>query len=240
MFVKQKLLTLNTFSRPGRSADMKPIKGIILHWTASPKGTPLGVYNWFEQRKNGKHSYGSAHFCVGIDGEVWQYIPQQEMAYHVGSKTYTQEALNKYGSYPNNATIGVEMCHLTWEGEYSQETWQETKMLTALLLMEYGLNISDIDTHKGIVGWKECPQWFHRFPEELDRFKQEVGEIMKSGIKGIVSAMWGLNVRDDVMGNKVGFLKNGEEVEITGIKDGWYRVKTKTLEGYASGKHIDT
>lgn len=240
MKIIQKLLTKNPYSRPGRVSEMKPIKGIVLHWIASPKGTPIGVYNWFESRKNGKNSYGSAHYCVGIDGDIYQYIPNEEMAYHVGSKTYTKEALDKYGSYPNNATLGIEMCHLSWEGEYSEETWEQTKLLTTLLLKEYSLGIDNIDTHKGVVGWKECPQWFHRFPEEFTRFKDEVREIFDTGIFGVVQAPFGLNVRNDVMGNKVDFLKNKSRVELIGLKNGWYKIKMENGSiGYVNGTYIN-
>ena len=72
--IKQKLLTINEWSRPNRS--LKPIKAIVLHWLADAKGTPTSVFNWFESRKKGKTGYGSAHFCVGVDGEILQYLKQ--------------------------------------------------------------------------------------------------------------------------------------------------------------------
>jgi N-acetylmuramoyl-L-alanine amidase len=239
MVYREKLLTKNNWSRPVRDYDMKQIKGIVLHWIAAPKQTPEHVYNWFEGRKNGKNGFGSAHYCVGLDGEVWQYIPQSEMAYHVGSETYTEEALKRLGTYPNNSTLGIEMCHTSWEGEFTKDTWEETKLLSALLLMEYNLEISDLTTHKKVVGWKECPRWFHLFPAELDRFKEETYTIMEGGVKGKVNATWGLNVRNDVMGAKVGWLKNGQEVDINGFKDGWFRVITDDFQGYASSKYIN-
>lgn len=236
-FVK-KLLTPNPYSRPQRTEDMQEIKAVVLHWIAAPKQNPEHVYNWFEKRKYGKHSYGSAHYCVGLDGEIWQYIPDEEMAYHVGSKTYTEHAM-RLSSYPNNCTLGVEMSHINWEGEYSYETWEETKKLTALILMEHGLTEKDITTHKAIVGWKECPQWFHRFPEEFDRFVDETKELMDNGFKGFTTARFGLNVRDDVMGNKVAKLSNGESFDILGIKNLWYKIKmTDGTIGYASSKYI--
>lgn len=240
MKLVKKYLTPNQWSRPGKESDMKPIKAVVLHWTASPRGTAEGVYNWFEARKNGKHSYGSTQYCVDLNGDVWQYIPDEEMAYHVGSKTYTDYALNELSSYPNNCTLGIEMCHMSWEGEYTQETWEQTQNLTALLLMEHGLKDKDITTHKAIVGWKECPMWFHKFPEELDRFKKETKAKMKKGFRGKVHAMWGLNVRDGVMGNKIGKLKDKQEVKILGIRNLWYKVEIPNGQiGYASGSYIE-
>ncbi len=235
--IKTKLLTKNPYSRPGRASEMHEIKGIVLHWIASPKGTPLGVYNWFEGRKDGKNGYGSAHYCISIGGDIYQFIPDEEMAYHVGSKTYTDEAKEKYGSYPNNATIGIELCHLSWEGEFSDETWEQAKLLVTLLLKEHGLNIDNIDTHEKIVGWKECPRWFHLFPDEFTRFKDETKTLFDNPIYGTVTCGT-LNVRDAVMGKKVGYVSKNDKVELIGIRNGWFKIKKGDLIGYASGDYI--
>lgn len=233
--IKRKLITVNRFSRPG--TKLKDVKGIVLHWTATPKGTPKGVYNYFEGRKKGKDSYGSAQYCVGIDGEIWQYIPDDEMAYHVGSKTYTDLAIRNLGTYPNNSTIGIEMCHLSWEGDFTDETWDRTRILVALLLKEHDLTVDDIYTHSDIVGWKKCPKWFCDFPEEFKSFKNEVNEIM-GNIYGYNTA-YSLNVRDDVMGKKIDKLTKHEEVQILGVKDGWFKIYTKNgVIGYVHGGYI--
>jgi len=233
--IKQKLLTINEFSRPNKT--LKKVKAIVLHWIADSKGTPTTVFNWFEQRKKGKTGYGSAHFCVGVDGEALQYLTQEEMSYHVGSKTYTDYGLS-LSSYPNNCTIGIEMCHLNWEGEFSEETINKTKMLTALLLQQYNLTSNDITTHQAIVGWKDCPRWFVNNPEDLIIFKQEIHDLMIKGIKGKCLAN-SLNIRDDIMGEKVGVIGLDWEIEIIGIKNGWYKIKHNDLIGYCNSKYVE-
>lgn len=171
MKIKKKFLTKNEWSRPG--TEIKEVKAIVLHWLASPRGTPQGVYNYFEKRKKGKTGYGSAHYCVGLDGETLQYLPLNEVAYHVGSKTYTEYG-ESLSSYPNNCTIGIEMSHIDIEGSMTDETWDSVVELTSLLLKTYGLTVDDITTHHAIVGWKECPKWFVSYPEEFERFKLDV------------------------------------------------------------------
>jgi N-acetylmuramoyl-L-alanine amidase CwlA len=37
-------------------------------------------------------------------------VPELEMAYHVGAKTYQTRAVQLLSKYPNDCTIGIEMC----------------------------------------------------------------------------------------------------------------------------------
>ena len=235
MNVIQKLLTKNEWSRPDRK--LIAVRAIVLHWIADPKGTPRSVFNWFEQRKKGKNGYGSCHYCVGVDGATMQYIPDEEMAYQVGSKTYTKRGL-RISKYPNDSTLGIEMCHMDWEGSFSEETWNSTVKLTALLLSTYNLKVEDIVTHMDVVGWKDCPRWFKTFPKELDRFKNEVKELMDGDMVGHVRVRNKLNVRDKPSGNKVGTINNGEMVYLQGIKNGWIKIKYGSMIGWVFGKYI--
>lgn len=171
--IKKDFLTPNKWSRPG--IKLRTINGLVLHWTADPHASALNIKNFFEGRKLGEGGYGSAHYVVGLDGEVLQMIPGNEMAYHVGSKSYTEYSHTKFGPYPNNCTIGIEMCVVDAEGSYEEETWNSSILLCAYLCKKFGLDpYRDITTHQAIVGWKICPKWFHDHPEDLELFKYQV------------------------------------------------------------------
>lgn len=234
MKVTQKLLTKNEWSRPDRK--LNAVRAIVLHWIADPKGTPTSVFNWFEQRKKGKNGYGSCHYCIGVDGATMQYIPDEEMAYQVGSKTYTDRGL-EISKYPNDSTLGIEMCHMDWEGSFSEDTWDSTVKLTALLLSTYNLKVEDIVTHMDVVGWKDCPRWFKTFPEELERFKECVKNHMIYKMYSHVNVRT-LNVRDAPKGKKIGVVKNGELVTLKGIKNGWLKISYKNNVGWVFGKYV--
>jgi N-acetylmuramoyl-L-alanine amidase CwlA len=192
LFIKEKLLTPNEWSRPQRL--MEGVKGIVLHWTADPGASDLNIYNYFEGRKLGECGYGSAHYVVGLDGEILHMIPDNEMAYHVGSKTYTEYALKKFGTYPNNCTLGIEMCVTDAEGSYPDETWESSVELCAQLCNRHRLDpFEDITTHQSIVGWKVCPKWFRDHPEDLALFKTEVSDILLKSIRnGSINTLGGL------------------------------------------------
>jgi len=179
MNIERALLTVNPFSRPGKMLSAK--KGIVIHWVANPKSTAMQNRNYFEslkeQEPNNNARYASAHFVVGIRGEAVQCLPTEEMAYHVGAVVYKPDATIKFGDYPNNCTIGIELCHPEADGRFTIETLNSATELCALLCVETGLNpLTDIWRHYDVTG-KNCPKWFVEHPDEFEEFK-----------KGVVSA----------------------------------------------------
>jgi len=173
MEVKIRHLTPNPYSR--RQDRMQDVRGIALHWVQNP-GTSAH-FNWvfFEGRKSGKTGEGSAHYIVGLDGEILQVMPENEVAFHAGPTSETlPKAMQKYGPWPNAHLIGIELCHLDWEGRFSYATMQSATELCASLCRKYDLNLpAAITTHNAITG-KDCPRWFVNHPEDLTKFRQAV------------------------------------------------------------------
>ena len=187
MDIWEDLLTVNKYSRPGKK--LAEVLGFVIHWVANPMSTPKQNRDYFELRKNGEHGYGSAHFIVGIDGDIIQCIPENEVAYHCGTsrpispnstQIYTDMARTVFGKYcqsptsnsPNNCTIGIEMCHPDWSGEFTNDTLEATSEVLRHLINKY--NKKDILTHNEVVGWKDCPRWFVEHPSELSQYLNHV------------------------------------------------------------------
>jgi N-acetylmuramoyl-L-alanine amidase len=106
------------------------------------------------------------------------------MAYHVGAKEYTPEAISRFGHNPNNCTIGIELCHPAWDGKFTIETRMCAAELAAEHMERFGLNPStDIWTHYAIT-LKDCPKYFVDNPEAFERFKLDVDIAMGSSPKG--------------------------------------------------------
>lgn len=174
----EKLLTPNKYSRPRK--ELIGVRGVVIHWVANPKASAEANRNFFENRKYGKTSYGSAHYIIDLNGDVIRCIPENEIAYHVGSKTYTKEALNKLSTYPNNCTIGIECCHIDWSGKMTNETYNTLVELTVDLLKKHKLTANDLWLHKEVVGWKDCHKWFVDHPDEWVKFKKLVADKLNS------------------------------------------------------------
>lgn len=171
MNIEQCFLTVNKYSRPGKK--LNKIKGIVIHWISVPYQKPEQTARFFEDRKNGKTSYGSAHFIIGLEGEILQVIPTDERAYHVGADSYTALALERLSTYPNNCTIGIEMCHT--EKGFEDATVNSTVKLVASLCKENGLTKDYLYRHYDITG-KDCPKFYVDDERKWGKFKKLVSQ----------------------------------------------------------------
>jgi N-acetylmuramoyl-L-alanine amidase len=189
--IEKRLLTPNQYSRPQRRIS---VKGIVIHWTANESRGADAEANrrFFENRKHGRTGYGSAHYFVDST-EIVQCIPDNEMAYHVGATSYKT---SRFGSYPNNCLLGIEMC-VNADGDF-QVVYDQTVELTAKLVKKYGLDVNDIVRHFDVTG-KNCPAMFtsnHWGKTNNDYAK-------KYGVGSNADAAWGVfkqAVKDAVSG----------------------------------------
>lgn len=178
MNIERKLLTPNEWSRPMRK--LSEVKIIVVHWVANPQTSAEFNWRFFENKKDGKTGHGSAHYIIGLNGEIIQAIPNDEMAYHVGSKNGpTPYVLKRFGQYPNHYSLGIEMCHTDWEGTFTDETFDSTVALCAFLCKQYNLDaFENILTHKFVVGSKDCPHWFSNNPQDFDSLRSKVRRLI--------------------------------------------------------------
>lgn len=147
--IEEKLLPVNKYTRPGKKITTK---GVVIHWTANMgKGAnAMAHYRYFSQAT----VTASAHYFVD-DKQILRIIPENEMAYHVGAKSYKT---NYFGSYPNNCLVGVEMC-VNPDGDFNKTYWASV-WLCADILYRHKLNPDkDLVRHYDITG-KDCPRMF--------------------------------------------------------------------------------
>ncbi|RDH46149.1 type VI secretion system tip protein TssI/VgrG [Zooshikella ganghwensis] len=163
-------IPLNRYSRPG--TKLKDVKGIVIHWVAVPKAKAKTIRDNFEKIEREKR-FASAHFVVGLEGEIIKVIPENEVAYHVGAKIYKNGIQKKLGNYPNAHTLGIECCHLDSNGSMAKATWNSLVSLASSLLKKFGLTESDLYLHQDVTG-KPCHKYFVDNPIEWANFKNEV------------------------------------------------------------------
>ena len=171
MNISELLLTKNKYSRP--CTLLKAVKGIVIHWVANPGSTALANRNYFESLKDqvppNDKRFASAHYIVGLKGEIIQCVPDKEVCYHVGADKYTNEAIRRLSSYPNNCTIGIELCHPGADGSFTDETLESCRDVVNYLMAAYGLTGDDIWRHYDITK-KVCPKYFVEHQDEWDAF----------------------------------------------------------------------
>lgn len=173
--ITKDFIPVNQFSRAGMK--LKARRGIVMHYTASPGASAQNIGEYFASlaRQNPddqvKGRYAGAHYSVDRIS-IYNSIPDDELAYHCGSETYNKEALAQLGTYPNNSTVGIEMC-IEKDGSIHEDTFNNVVDLAVYLINDRGFpNV--FFTHKEVVGWKECPLPWIKNPSEYERFKQAV------------------------------------------------------------------
>lgn len=151
--IQHDFLTKNPYSRSGRS--LPRVNGIVIHYTANPGSTAKNNRNYFENLKITHSTSASSHFIIGLDGEIIQCIPLNEIAYASNNR--------------NKDTIAIECCHPDSTGRFNQATYQSLQKLVRALMQTYHLQNQDIIRHYDITG-KICPKYFVDYPEQWQEF----------------------------------------------------------------------
>ena len=149
--LRQMLLDRAARGRPEKKISPK---GLVFHWTANTnKGADAdNNRNYF----NNSGVAASAHYVVD-DHQVVQCLPENEMAYHVGARRYTTQAIEKLSGYPNDCTIGIEIC-VNCDGDF-QKTMENTVALAADICKKHGWTKDNLWRHYDITE-KDCPKFF--------------------------------------------------------------------------------
>lgn len=157
---------------------------ICIHWTGNPGQNARGVIDYWNGREG---TYGSAHAVIDFDGTVYNTLPWDEIGYHVGSdKGYSDLAGHIFPpkattpqSSPNLYTMGIELCTVNWEGEFTPETVKSCVKLVAKLCRDYNRNpFVNVLTHQMVVGWKQCPKWYVDHPEDFEDLRWKIMDSM--------------------------------------------------------------
>lgn len=171
MNIQNSYITVNQYSRP--KIAIKAVKGVVIHWVGNPNSSAEANRNYFDGLKvgkknsNGSMTYASAHYIIGLDGEVVACIPENEMAYHASSA--------------NGTHLGIEVCHKDWEGQFTTSTYETLVELIADICRRYELNpLTDIIRHYDVTG-KNCPKYYVLHNEAWIQLKNDVNKRLKKG-----------------------------------------------------------
>ncbi|MBQ9748850.1 MAG: N-acetylmuramoyl-L-alanine amidase [Clostridia bacterium] len=148
--IEQRFLTVHPKSRPGYK--LTSVKNIVVHYTGNPGSSADRNWRNFENNKPNT----SAHFIIGMEGEIIQCIPLDEVAWAIG----TDEG--------NYTSISIECCHPDATGEFTDATYRSLVRLVSWLCNELSLDRDDVIRHydyprytsSGMEWHKECPLYY--------------------------------------------------------------------------------
>lgn len=163
MKITEMFLTPNKYSRPG--IKLEKVTKIAVHYVGNPKSTAKNNRDYFENLKDTHERYVSAHFIIGLEGEIIQCIPLSEWSY------CTNQA--------NGYSISIECCHPDSTGKFNKATEDSLAELCAYLCRKFGLTADDIIRHYDVTG-KHCPLWYVSHPEDFNAFKERVRAAISS------------------------------------------------------------
>lgn len=158
------LLTVNPYSRPGTA--LEKVNGIVIHYTANPGATAIANRNYFENLKDTHTTKASAHFIVGLEGEIVQCIPTAEIAYASNDR--------------NSDTLSIECCYEKDDGSFNRETYESVIRLTAWLCNKFGLTSEQVIRHYDVTG-KLCPLYYVEHEDAWQQFKADVDTAIRAG-----------------------------------------------------------
>lgn len=165
--IQQKLLKKNKYSRPGKA--LRKVRGIVVHYTANPGTDAVANRNYFNNlekinKDREKKIYASSHFVIGLEGQIVQCIPLDEIAYASNDR--------------NSDTISIECCHPDKSGEFNKATLTALKELVSYLCIKFHLSTETIIRHYDVTG-KLCPLYFVEHEDKWNEFKEEIGRTIK-------------------------------------------------------------
>jgi hypothetical protein len=147
--INVRYLSIHPDSRSGKK--LTELKNIVVHYTGNPRSTADQNWRHFENNKPST----SAHFIIGLEGEIIQCMPLDEVAWAVGTD----------GNY---TSISIECCHPDETGKFTDATYESLIKLVSWLCNKFGLGREAVIRHydyprynsAGLEWHKQCPLYY--------------------------------------------------------------------------------
>lgn len=152
-WIDVQLIDIDGHSRRGEK--LKAVRDIVIHYVGNPGTTAQANRDYFA----GSDSTVSAHFVVGLDGEIIQCVPLSEKSSASNDR--------------NGDTISIEVCHPDETGKFNEAAYNALVKLTAWLLDQCGLKSNHIIRHYDVTG-KLCPLYFVEHEDAWVQFQKDV------------------------------------------------------------------
>jgi len=144
MNITNNFLSIGKKARSGRKFT-QPVTEVLVHWIGTYIQRITTPRDWWEFGSDGTGVAASAHFVVK-DEYVIQCLPLDEQGAHSG------DARNLY-------SIGIEVCPMNIEGEFSSQSINTLRDLVRHIQNQLGRNL-EINRHFDGVQKKDCPRWY--------------------------------------------------------------------------------
>lgn len=157
-FVTVDYIPTNEYSRPG--TPLETISGVVVHYVGNPGSSAANNRSFFANLALTHETYASAHFVVGLEGEILQCVPLTEIAY--------------CSNTANDYTVSIEVCHPDDTGKFDDATMESLEQLVAWLCETFSLDPdADVIRHYDVTG-KICPKYYVENEDAWLAFREDV------------------------------------------------------------------
>ncbi len=156
-YVDVQIIDVNGKAR--RGVALEAVNDIVIHYVGNPGTTAQQNHDYFDNPE----TEVSAHFLVGLEGEIIQCVPLDEKSSASNDR--------------NRDTISIEVCHPDETGAFQEATYDALVKLTAWLCQTYGLDTSHVIRHYDVTG-KLCPLYFVEHEDAWKQFLVDVETYM--------------------------------------------------------------
>ncbi|WP_426351158.1 peptidoglycan recognition protein family protein [Alloiococcus sp. CFN-8] len=154
-WVQVDLIDIDGAARRGK--DLEAIEDIVIHYVGNPGTTAQQNRDFF----NNPGVEVSSHFVIGLEGEIIQVIPLNE--------------ISQASNWRNNDTISIEVCHPDASGKFSEVTYQSLVKLTAWLTELCDLDEDNVIRHYDVTE-KLCPIYYVENEDAWLQLKNDIKE----------------------------------------------------------------
>lgn len=150
-------------------------EAIVIHIM---EGTLAGTDSWFANTQ----SKVSAHYGIGVNGEIHSYVQESDTAWHAGRVHAPQWTLIRPGATPgmylnpNYYTIGIE--HEGKEdSDWTDAMYESSAALVADIALRWRIPIdrSHVIGHREIYSLKTCPGTVVKLDKIVEMSQQKAG-----------------------------------------------------------------
>ena len=137
-----RLITKVNFTDANRGKGQ--IKYLVKHYVGATGGAEANCRFFYDTYRG-----ASAHYFIDQDGEIWQCVEENDIAWHCGASSY------KHKECRNSNSIGVELCvKKDKDGKwyYTEATKKSAIALFAYLADKYEIDADHILRHYDVTG----------------------------------------------------------------------------------------
>lgn len=153
------------------------IQFIVVHYVGATGSAKANCTYYASAKRN-----ASAHYFIDFDGSIWQSVEDQNIAWSVGGKKYSNTFGGSFHGICTNAnSLNIEMCVKKKENWYFEQATVDAAIeLTSHLMDKYHIDSDHVIRHYDVTG-KSCPEPYVRNENDWIKFKSSLSVIRKSG-----------------------------------------------------------